>query len=159
MKNPTARSVRCTIQRANGIFCDDPATGLVSYPVCADHAFKIYLDVKATIGHNLREGKTEDEWEADRREAFEARRANAVIYYVRIHDYIKIGTTIGIKQRLDGLRVSEDALLATEPGSYELEKKRHEQFKHLRIGKRENFRPTLELIRHIESVQDRNISR
>jgi hypothetical protein len=53
-----------------------------------------------------------------------------VVYYMRIGNRVKIGTTSDIKRRLSTINPEE--LLATEPGGYDLEKERHQQFEHLR---------------------------
>lgn len=53
-----------------------------------------------------------------------------VVYYMRIGNRVKIGTTSDIKRRL--ATINPEELLATEPGGYDLEKQRHQQFNHLR---------------------------
>lgn len=74
----------------------------------------------------------------------------AQVYYVRLSaDVIKIGTTTVMTQRLSGLRVKADRVLATEPGGYDLEKIRHQQFAHLRHGRIEDFTPAEDLLSHI----------
>lgn len=84
----------------------------------------------------------------------QAIREQAVVYYVRIHDCIKIGYSTNLKARLSTLRVDDDAVLATEPGGRELEALRHQEFADLRIGRRENFKPVDRLLRHIEHVRE-----
>lgn len=54
-----------------------------------------------------------------------------VVYYARRGSLIKIGTTVKLRPRLLDLKIEE--LLAIEPGSYDLEKRRHEQFADSRI--------------------------
>ena len=49
-----------------------------------------------------------------------------LVYYARRGDLIKIGTSIKLRQRMVTLKIDE--LLAVEPGSYNLEAQRHEQF-------------------------------
>lgn len=49
-----------------------------------------------------------------------------VVYYLRFGDRIKIGTTTNLRTRL--ISVPCDEVLAVEPGSYALERERHEQF-------------------------------
>ena len=76
-----------------------------------------------------------------------------IVYYVKLPgDMIKIGTTSNLAQRLRSLRVDSDAVLATEPGDRQLEAMRHAQFKSCRIGTRENFKPTEELLSHIDMI-------
>lgn len=89
-----------------------------------------------------------------RREASRAAsERQSVVYYVRIHDRVKIGYTGNLKQRLSGLRVDPDALLATEPGGREQEAIRHAQFADERYGKREDFNPSRRLLEHIAQVK------
>jgi uncharacterized DUF497 family protein len=80
-------------------------------------------------------------------------RGTVVVYYIRIGDYIKIGTTADLAQRMSVLQ--PDEILATEPGYLEIEKKRHEQFRHLRIRPRsERHRIAPDLLDHIEMILD-----
>jgi hypothetical protein len=74
-----------------------------------------------------------------------------VVYYVRRGGFIKIGTTVRLKQRMRDL--VPDEILAVRPGSYPLEKKLHERFEHLRAPfMREYFRIAPELTEHIALV-------
>lgn len=76
---------------------------------------------------------------------------HAVIYYVRFGDRVKIGTTTNIRQRMAS--IPHDEVLATELGSYDLEKQRHAQFADLRHTKRgEWFRYEGALVDHIASL-------
>lgn len=75
----------------------------------------------------------------------------AVVYYVRIHDRVKIGTTANMRERMHILL--PDEVLATEPGFRELESLRHAQFAHLRIkGPGERFAPAEDLMSHIRML-------
>lgn len=74
------------------------------------------------------------------------------VYYLRFSDRIKIGTTADWSHRLAG-GVPYDEVLAREPGSYELERFRKLQFRHLRI-RGEWFRPETELLEHIAVVRE-----
>lgn len=56
----------------------------------------------------------------------EFREQIAVVYYVQLGNLIKIGTTANINSRLGNQ--PWDTLLLTEPGWYETEKLRHQQF-------------------------------
>jgi hypothetical protein len=77
-----------------------------------------------------------------------------VVYYVQLApDVVKIGTTVNLRRRLMGLRVDPDAVLVTEPGGEPLERMRHAQFAHLRIGRRENFRVEADLVSHVEMLR------
>jgi hypothetical protein len=75
-----------------------------------------------------------------------------VVYYVRIGDYVKIGFSTRLRNRLASLRADE--LLAVEPGGPELERQRHKEFSSERIDlRRENFRPSERLEAHIEAIR------
>lgn len=75
------------------------------------------------------------------------------VYYIRIGDHIKIGYTQNLKERINGLRVDASDVLATEPGGREKERERHLQFADIRIGRRENFERTADLLTHIAKVR------
>lgn len=75
-----------------------------------------------------------------------------VVYYARIGDYIKIGFSAHLRNRLRTLRVDE--LLAVEPGGPDLERDRHQQFTTDRIDlRRENFRPSDALLEHVAGIR------
>lgn len=75
-----------------------------------------------------------------------------VVYYVRIGDLVKIGTTVAMGRRMRG--IAPDEILATEPGDHKLERLRHRQFRHLRTGKNgERFRAGSDLMAHIAAVR------
>jgi hypothetical protein len=88
--------------------------------------------------------------ELERERAKEARKAEAVIYYVHKGDRIKIGTTSVGERRW---KTHGGALLATEAGSFELERQRHERFAASRIGASEWFQATPELLAWIATLQ------
>lgn len=54
----------------------------------------------------------------------------AVVYYMRIGNRVKIGFTTGLAERLKVINPEE--IMAVEPGGYELEQRRHREFRHLR---------------------------
>jgi hypothetical protein len=72
-----------------------------------------------------------------------------IVYYMRFGDRIKIGTTTNLRSRLTS--VPCDEVLAVEPGSYELERMRHDQFAESRITG-EWFGQSEELLSHIASL-------
>jgi NUMOD3 motif len=86
-----------------------------------------------------------------------------LVYYARLDDRIKIGTTINIRRRLTAQGI--DQLLAVEPGSYDLENERLAQFAEHRLSPRrgpgrgsgrgpaEWFRPGASLMTHIEALR------
>jgi hypothetical protein len=131
------------------------------FPICSYHAVKLYQHMKQVIQETVfgPEAFTETPEKVLKRESDAARRkamfeAQSLVYYVRIHDYIKIGTTTNLKSRLSSLRVDRDALLATEPGGRKLEAQRHKQFSSIRIGTRENFQPVPALMAHIKAIRE-----
>jgi T5orf172 domain len=73
------------------------------------------------------------------------------VYYGRRGDQIKIGTTTDMKMRMTQLRFDE--ILAWEPGTYDVERQRHEQFGHLRVGRGEWFRAEDELTAHCGALR------
>lgn len=87
--------------------------------------------------------------EEDRR--LKAYEAQSVVYYVRIRDLIKIGTTVNMQARFGQLIVDE--ILATEPGARPLEQMRHKQFAHLRV-RGERFAPGPDLDSHIAMLRE-----
>ena len=77
----------------------------------------------------------------------------ALVYYVRMGNLIKIGTTRDMRQRMRELR--PDEILAVEPGSYELETQRHQQFTRFR-SHGEYFLPARPLIDHISALRKKH---
>ncbi len=76
------------------------------------------------------------------------------VYYVQVGDGVKIGTTIDMKKRMVAIRNASPSakLLATEPGGRSLEHLRHAEFTASRIGNSEVFRPTPQLMAHIDRI-------
>lgn len=73
-----------------------------------------------------------------------------VVYYVRFRDAIKIGTSLDLPARLAALPWEE--VLALEPGSYEVEERRHAQFAaHHLQG--EWFAAAPELVAHADQLR------
>lgn len=104
--------------------------------------------------YEKREEKRRRHFENLQREREEDARARSVVYYVRIGEYIKIGTTINFKERMGSLLVDE--VLATEPGGRQQESIRLRQFADLRVRRREYFRPDRRLLEHIEEIRQRH---
>lgn len=90
-----------------------------------------------------------------------ATRGVEVVYYIRVaDDEIKIGTSANMLERANrhGLP-GKKAILAIEFGGRDLERQRHQQFAHLRIGRTERFRPGVDLLAHIDALHAENIRR
>lgn len=74
-----------------------------------------------------------------------------VVYYVLRGKYVKIGTTVNLRERMRDLM--PDAVLAVEPGGRALERRMHEHFARIRYSRdREYFLLTEELQEHIDAV-------
>lgn len=82
-----------------------------------------------------------------------AARSTPVVYYVRVGDLIKIGTTGNLRDRMRGYPPNA-ALLASEPGGCKLEQQRLTQFADTRAERWEWFRQSPALIEHINSLRD-----
>lgn len=74
----------------------------------------------------------------------------AIVYYVRRGQLIKIGTTTRPAKRFEALM--PDEIMAFEPGGRQVEAARHRQFHHLRQG-REHFAKGDDLIRHVKRIR------
>lgn len=104
--------------------------------------------------------RAKDKELAQKREAREAQLRSAtgyVVYYARLgNNHIKIGTTVDLPRRMVELRVvNAGNLLAAEPGGFELERKRHQQFRKWRYQRRkEDFGEGPDLLQHIALVRE-----
>jgi hypothetical protein len=91
--------------------------------------------------------------------AFSATKGVHVVYYVLVaDDIVKIGTSGHALARMhkiqtDGRR-ARDNVLAVEFGTFDLERERHTQFAHLRIGKAERFTLAPDLQAHIDALRE-----
>lgn len=136
--------------------CPRKASGRISIvPMCAYHALQIAMTFRADVLEVAkREQAKVTESRRENRERAAGNREGALVYYVQIGDYIKIGHSARLKRRFATLRA--DLLLAIEPGGLELERQRHREFSDERIDlKRENFRPSARLTDHIRELHDR----
>ncbi|MFE2710604.1 hypothetical protein ACFXKI_01085 [Streptomyces mirabilis] len=100
-------------------------------------------ETQESVGRWIDYRKARDHW----------KESTGIVYYILRGDFIKIGTTTRPTSRFDTLM--PDAVLATEPGDVELEKKRHEQFaatREMTVG-REYFRPEAALINLIHRLR------
>jgi hypothetical protein len=149
---------RCTIQRRNGDFCDAPSAEDVPFPICGRHAAELYRHIAASMQDLVRDpyfrmfNALEEQKQAQARDEQRWAEAKPVVYYVQVGEFVKIGTTIRIRQRMKAYPPNK-RLLATEPGGYELESRRHEQFAHLLAQGREWYRPEVKLIDHINILR------
>lgn len=80
-----------------------------------------------------------------------------VVYYCELRPgIVKIGTTLNLFNRMSSLHIPRGAVLAAEPGTYDIEKLRHQQFGHLRIGRPEDFIVDDGLRAHIDHLADQH---
>lgn len=92
----------------------------------------------------------EDQVKKDRSANLQSGRKDQLVYYMRIGNRVKIGTTTNLRVRLEAINPEE--LLCTEPGGHPLEKQRHRQFAELRTHG-EWFRLEGELQAHIDGLR------
>lgn len=78
------------------------------------------------------------------------RRHEPIVYYMKMGDLVKIGTSVNIAGRLEAL--NPERLLAVEMGGYQIEAERHRQFAADR-NHGEWFRATSELATHMSCVR------
>lgn len=167
---PIRSSTRCP-NVVCGRVCNEPKASEAE--VCRDCAKRIVVQalddprvwrdaVLSSAQTKYREGQREaiERW-TEEREKESARERDKrsmidlnIVYYVRVKPgVVKIGTTRHLPSRLTALRLDEDDVLATEPGTQKLEAVRHKQFAHLQTGRyRENFQLADELQAHIDAV-------
>lgn len=156
MENPTpwARSsygrdawTKCTAAEGVGEFCDaDVPTG-APVSMCGAHLVAAYRFCEEALGLAERSERLERLTDLDRRRTGQT--GDAVVYYMLFGRTIKIGATTNLRQRIRHLQ--PDRVLATEPGYFDLERKRQQQFRHLKLndGRLEFFRLGADLMRFI----------
>lgn len=81
--------------------------------------------------------------------------ATSLVYYMRIGNRVKIGTTTNLAERMKSIYPEE--LMAIESGGYQLEQDRHAEFSRLRTHG-EWFRLEEPLTTHIENLQGASAS-
>lgn len=81
-------------------------------------------------------------------------RPDPFVYYLMLSpSTVKIGTTIDLRRRVTNqLRSDLQYVVAIERGGLDLERQRHSEFASERLGKREDFRLSPRLKRHIETL-------
>lgn len=154
MRNPSVLN-RCTVQKPNGSFCDAASADDMPFPICQHHALKLFDRMSAALraaAGDLSEPpwpKPEPYEKVDR----ERHIVRQGVYYIRVGDLIKIGYSQNINARIRAYPPSS-RLLAVEQGSKHLEYRRHAQFREALVHPKEWFRPTVELIAHINNLRD-----
>src|SRR3954470_12354445 len=138
---------RCTVQRRDGDFCDAPSIEEGPFPICGSHAAQLFRFTVPTMSNlTSQQPLFMAIAEADRYKREQAKEerhlasTKPVVYYIQVGEFIKIGTTIQLRERIKAYPPNK-RLLATEPGGHSLESRRHEQFMRLLVLGREWFRP------------------
>lgn len=124
--------------------CDRFTDEFSAVGVCMDHMDQISEDYFRKCAATRKEAAKEPEV----REMGES-----VVYYIRMGDNIKIGKSSNIKNRMATFYAQPDQLLAIEPGGLIREAQRHQEFRHLRVGRTELFRAEAELLDHVASAR------
>lgn len=145
----------CPVPTRSGRDCDRPVAPDSPVPICPRHLREAYLYVRDLIAAADPESLSVEDEKAEAvklpKPPETADPADCVVYYIRFGDRIKIGTTRNVWKRVRAIPV--DRILATEPGSYELERERHEQFGEFRHGNTEWFRDCPEIRQHINALR------
>lgn len=119
---------------------------------------ELYRRMREIVGdaaHDLVHAEYAKTWGLDRIQREQHQQRNSPehrVYYVRVGDLIKVGTTGNLASRMGSYPPGSE-LLATEAGGHDLEAKRLVQFAHLRAERREWFHPGAALVAHIESLR------
>lgn len=156
----------CTVESANRSFCNAPSMPDVPFPICAKHAVKLYQRMRDLLldavsdPERMREAVEQARLDGYDNAMLHARPAprkgDPRVYYLRLGGAIKIGTSRFLANRLATYPPGAE-LLATEPGSFELEQARHRQFEHARLhnthANSEWFQPTPALLAHIAELR------
>jgi hypothetical protein len=127
--------------------------------VCGKHAMEIHQQVSAMLTATrdaVKGTPSPSATEARAKVKKEVDQACAMVYYVRFGALIKIGTSTRLADRIATLKTAQPdfELLAAEPGSFRLERKRHTQFETERVPGSELFQPSTRLNAHIQAVRD-----
>lgn len=120
-------------------------------PLCTDHLIECASYIADRMRINLIDPDAGYRQTVARQKAMKGE----VVYYVQMGEWIKIGTTKNLAQRMESLYVAHipGALLAWEWGGAALENERHVQFREERAwANRELFNPSPRLRAHIESL-------
>jgi hypothetical protein len=124
--------------------CNSAADACSRFQLCPVHAIAVANEVNSQ----------RDEWLGGITENQRSFVPEAAVYYLHLkHGDIKIGQSINLLQRMQGLRSSLADVLAVEPGGFDVEQLRHRQFAAHRRGRVEDFADALELRNHIAAMR------
>lgn len=122
-------------------------------PLCVGHLVSCATYIAEAMGKSLLDPERDQQaMTAAKRDAIQGE----VVYYLRLGDQVKIGTTTNLPRRMASLYVDHDpeALLATESGGRAVEAERHGQFAAERVyANRELFRLSPRLAAHIDELR------
>lgn len=143
----------------SGSLCGQEAIARIGdFWVCRHHK-KRFLDVLGDVIQRINQHETERE-DQRKKEA----QTRSQVYFVERDGFIKIGTTIRLRDRLnalsrgqmpEGMTVGPVRLLATMPGDHFIERCLHLRFAEYRIPKTEWFYPCIKLRLLIDRLQRR----
>lgn len=143
----------CPVELRPGFTCAAGVIVTAPFPICTEHAAELYYFMHKSISWDGQLASTAVT-------PVVPSRGEPVVYYLALTNYIKIGWSKNLTRRLNMYTV-DCRLLATEPGSMILEKRRHSEFGHLRVSSREKgnpnrreiFFPAVELIEHVNVLR------
>lgn len=154
---------RCTAQSEDGSFCDAPSIDGAPFPICIRHGAQLLRFFQAELNgiehapftrklevlNSMRDGKAD----LERRLREDAERMPTErVYYVLVGKLIKIGYTTQLRKRM-ATYPPDRKILAIEDGGMNLEAQRLRQFRASLAHGKEWFRPTPDLIDHINRLR------
>jgi hypothetical protein len=166
------KTAHCTVEYDDGTICRSRSMPGAPFPICAMHVRHAYLFARDIIEAKTQAGAggiwlmLHDRDQVNEQAVREmarfatplratnmSRDTEPVVYYIAVDELIKIGTTADLRQRL--LTYPPNAqLLATEPGSLDLESVRLQEFAKYRARRREWFHRGDRLMEHILHLQE-----
>lgn len=151
---------RCTVQLRKGAFCDADRAPDMPFGICARHAITLYRRMHEMVTEvRGKHHEYPDLHAAVVQDVADAAYAKAntrqhQVYYVRIGELIKIGTSRNLEARVSSYPPGSE-LLAVERGGGDIERQRHHQFRHLLAERKEWFHPGPDLLDHIAALNKR----
>lgn len=143
----------CPIELRPGFTCGADVIVTAPFPICIEHTAELYQWARRSFS-----------WEGRASGAVSPvvpPRGTPTVYYLALTGYIKIGWSANVFRRLN-MYTADCHLLATEPGTMAVEKRRHSEFSHLRVVargdgtsplSRELFFPAPDLVEHVNGLR------
>jgi hypothetical protein len=131
------------------------------FPICGRHAMDLYRRVRDLIDAAKEDPVAQSALllahirDAQQHDHDRYNSPDHQVYYVKVGNLIKIGTTDNVTRRMHGYP-PDAQLLAVEPGGTAVETSRLRQFDHLLAHRKEWFHPGADLLDHIETVRSRS---